>query len=230
MALDLEDLLARLRIDLSDPELPGAEDDPDNPDSDSLWSTADLIDGLDQAQKEYAEETLAFFDSTSYTPTVTAGNPLVALDERIIDIRFGELSTAQSRVVPRTMADIEREYGITWTSQTGSPKYLVTDYAVGYGRLYPAPVEDDTLTLYVYRYPLTDLECIHDSLEVRTDQHKRGLLLRAMELAYSNYDAESRDDNRASEYADRWQRFLDQAKSRIRKNTRRPRTVRFNEF
>ena len=230
MALDLEDLLARLRIDLSDPEMPGSEDDPDNPDSDSLWSTADLIDCLDQAQKEYAEETLAFFDSTSYTPSVTASDPLVLLDQRIIDIRFGELATAQSRVTPVTMADIEREYGVRWTTQTGAPKYLVTDYAVGYGRLYPTPVENDTLTLYVYRYPLADLECVYDDLEVRTDQHKRGLLLKAMSLAYSNYDSEARDDDRASEYEAKWRRFLDTAKSRTRKNTRRPRTVRFNDF
>lgn len=228
--LDTEDLLARLRIDLSDPELPGSDDDPDNPDSDSLWSNADLLDAIDQAQEEYATETHAFFDSSTFTPAVTAGDPLVALDYRIIDIRNGRTVTGGLKLDKKTVADMEREIGSTWELTTGQPKYMVVDHTVGYLRLWPIPATSDALRLYVYRLPLSSIECAYDSLEVRDNRHRRGLLLGAMALAYNNYDSESRDDNRAAEYRGKWEDFLVKAARDISKVNKVPRTVRTMEL
>lgn len=240
--LDVSDIVSRFRKNVGDPELPGSGPQPDE---DSLWATDDIVGWIDQAQKEFAEETLCFFDSSTFTVPVvgeiladpdalpdpipyTPGEAMVAMDERIIDVRYCVLTTNGTKVHPITLGELEKKVTVqSIENDTGVPKYLITDYTAGMGRLYPTPVVDDTLRFHCYRYPLNDIEGVSDDFEITTDKFKLGLLLRVKQLAYSNDDADAGRKDSAEEFGRKWDEFIEKAKSRVSKLTRTPGVVKY---
>lgn len=213
-----EELLTQLRSDLDDPLLPG---DGQYPDEDSLWADAELLQYIDEAQKEFAVRTLAIPDSSTYVSTVTANSPWVTIDENIVEIRVGYLTTAKHEVSPTTLVDIERGFGDSdyntvsfsdWRNATGTPRYAVTDLEAGKARLVPTPTANDMIEWSVYRLPATISEDCDDP-EIESQYHYH-LLTYAKFKAYMKQDAEVFDPGKAQIYRQEWEDVLIEADSR----------------
>lgn len=229
-----EELLARLRVDLDDPQLPGTGG---TPDEDSLWSDAELFQYIDEAQKEFAQRTFALPDASTYTTAVTALNAWVLLDENIVEIRDGFLTTASTFITPVTLEDIntlagESDYGLVstkqWRNDTGTPRHVITDWEAGKGRLYPTPVASDTIEWSVYRLPAT-IEDDSTDPEIESQYHYK-LLTYAKMRAYMKQDAEVFDPNKARDYEMAWEQILAEADSRQKIKRRTVRNVKYGGY
>lgn len=215
MSLETEDLFALIRSELSDPEYPGSGDD-----SDSLWTNEEIAQYLDEAQREFASATLCLPDATTFTGiTVTAGDPWVVIDPRIVEIRYATLVTAKREVEPTTLVTIKRE-NTNWSDNTGTPAAIITDIEAGKGRLFPIPTADDTMDLIVYREPLEEIEDVSADLEI-DNKFRRTLIHRVCALAYLKDDAETYNPTNSQNRMTQWFSKLEEAKAFYKKKTRR---------
>ncbi len=205
----ITELVAQLRLDLSDPELPGAGDD-----SDSLWLDSELIHYINQAQRVFVEKTYCLPDSTNFTSTVQDGTTWVDKDPLIIDIIEGWLTTAEKKITPKRRIEVDRgyetvDYGTrlssSWRRATGTPEFVVTDLDALQNRLVPASTISDTIEWTVYRYPLDSITSTSSTLEIEEQWHYE-LLVWAKVLAFKKQDAETQDMTRARDYETDWNR------------------------
>jgi hypothetical protein len=206
MPLDTATLLATLRRDLDDPEMPGAGDD-----SDSLWSDVELTDYLAEAQEIACTKADILFDQSTFTITTVAdGDGLYAWDELITKIRKG-IVTGQRVLTVMSVSDIARKFDVTdlgwtvtdWEDSVGDPQYIVTDYEVGYVRLVPIPVTaDEVIKLHVYRLPADNAV-----MEI-PNKYRRELLLYAKYKAYDKHDADVHNETLAVKYKALWEQAL----------------------
>lgn len=203
-------LLAQLRLDLEDPELPGTGA---TPDSDSLWSNAELLHYIDEAQKVFAEKTWCLPDATNFTSKISVGQKWVERDPLIVRIRSGWLQTAGREITPTNLVDIERgyssnDYGLSssnaWRTATGTPCKVVEDIDVGNSRLVPIPTAADTIEWAVYRLPLEVIDSTGASLEIDERYHYE-LLVWAKRLAFMKQDAETQDLTRQRAMEQDWE-------------------------
>ena len=207
MPLETADLLAILREDLDDPEMPGNGDD-----SDCLWSDSELTRYLAEAQEIVCSKADVLFDQTTFTITTAAdGDGLYAWDPGITKIRKG-IVTGQRVLDVLSVSEINRKFNVTdlgwtltdWEESEGDPKYIVTDYEVGYVRLVPIPVQAETIKLHVYRLP-TDSAV----MEI-PERYRRELLLFAKYKAYDKNDADVHNGNLALKYKGEWKQALNE--------------------
>ncbi len=140
----------------------------------TMWSNYQLLQYIDLSLREFAERSWCFNDE--FTITVTADDPEVNIDNRIIQIKRAKLNTANSVL---SLADLENfsvtqvvdDYGFrrlspSWETTTGTPRTLITDYKPGIARLYPIPTTADTITVNAYCYPEFDTETIHQDDDI----------------------------------------------------------------
>ena len=210
------ELLAQLRLDLEDPELPGSGDD-----SDSLWLDSELLHYLNEAQRRFAVQTLCLPDSTNYTSSVSDGTTWVDKDASIIRIIEGWLSTAQKKITPVNRVDIERgyetdDYGTrlssAWRTATGTPEFVVTDLDAIQNRLVPIATASDTIEWLVYRYPLEAISSTSSPIEIE-EQFHYDLMVWAKVLAHKKQDAETQDMTRSRDWEREWNdRIIPEAK------------------
>lgn len=206
------------------------------PNSNSLWSNYELIQLIDQAQKEFAERTLIFKDSENFDTDVTAGNPWVDYDPRILRIENAELNSSNIPLNVITIEDFKTsvyvdDYGIrkdaSWENRTGTPIYLIRDIRQDYLRLYPTPTTADTLLLTVRRLPLGDITELSDDLEVPS-RWQLGLLKYVEKEMYSKPIAVLGGFGELGISAKiGWEEFCNHAASRIQIRTRGPGKVRY---
>lgn len=209
-------LVAQLRLDLEDPELPGAGDD-----SDSLWLNSELLHYIDEAQRRFAVETLCLPDSTNFETTVQAGTKWVDKEPSIIRIIQGWLTGANRPVRPISRIEIERGYPTDdygeqivgqWRTVTGRPEFVVTDMDAVQNRLVPIPTETDTIEWTVYRYPTSAITSLTSSLEIEQAFHY-DLTVWAKVLAFKKQDAETQDMTRSRDWEGEWNnRVIPEAK------------------
>jgi len=195
---------------------------------DSLWSDAELIEYADEAHREFARETLCFPDSTTFAPAVTTGDPWVKLDPRIIKVRHAILASRRGVVSRKTLdelaeilscSDYGQQQAYDWEVDTGTPRYLVTDLDPARGRLVPIPVEDDTLSLTVYREPKYSFTSISDLIEI-PDKFRRSLLYGMMARAAEKQDIDAFGMSSATDFQLRWERDLVEAYAFFRRKMR----------
>lgn len=200
-------LVAQLRLDLEDPELPGAGDD-----SDSLWLDRELFHYINEAQRRFAVETMCLPDSTSFRSPATAGGKWIAKDPGIIRLIKGYLLTAKREVTPVSQIEIARgyptdDYGTQivgqWREATGRPEFVVTDLDAVNNRLVPIPTEADTIEWTVYRYPTVSITSAGSALEIE-EQFHYDLLIWAKMLAFKKQDAETQDMTRSRDWEQEW--------------------------
>ena len=201
------ELVAQLRLDLSDPEMPGSGDD-----SDSLWLDSELIHYINQAQRVFVEKTYCLPDSTNFTSAISDGTTWIDKDPLIIDIIEGWLTTAQKQVKPTRRVDIDRgfevvDYGTrlssSWRRATGTPEWVVVDLDAIQNRLVPSSTISDTIEWVVYRYPLEGISTTSSTLEIEEQFHYE-LLVWAKVLAFSKQDAETQDMTRKRDHESDW--------------------------
>jgi hypothetical protein len=206
------------------------------PSRSSLWSNYQLIQYLNEAQKEFAERTLIFKDSQSFAPDITADDPWIDLDSRILRIERAELASKDQILPVLTIEQFQTQYTsidygyrrtTSWATRTGTPQVLLRDIELNKLRAYPIPTEDDVLELTVRRLPMSDLTDIDDSLEV-PQRYQFGLLhgLEAYALASPLFPV----PDIAMSARVRWEEFLNKSDSTVKIRTRGPGTVRYGGF
>jgi len=232
MALETSDIINLIRLELDDPELPGSGDS-----SDSLWSNEELYHYLDEAQREFARETLCLPDFTYFNSVaVTADDPWVAIDDRIVELRKVYLNSTGLPIEVITLQEFEHgsadssDYGSRvlngdWQTSKGPPRYIITDMEADKGRLYPIPTANDALTLSVYREPLEEVESGVD-LEI-SPRFRRSLVQKACAMAYAKDDAETYNEVAMNKRLILWRDALDSALSFFRKKRRRAPVVMY---
>lgn len=156
---------------------------------------------LNEAEMEAARRARLLVDSTSAMTqiAVTAGNPLVSLDPRIIKVRRARLASQVLPLQLRSVATMDAQYA-GWDSDSvpaSVPQILVVGADSGVCRLYPPPINADTLQLIAVREPLALMSADDDAPEVPPRTHE-GLLNWAKWRVYSNDDADLYDPKRAA--------------------------------
>ncbi len=228
MGYSVSDLITLFRREVDDPAY---YVDRNLPQPNTFWSNFELIQYIDQGQKEFAERTLIFKDSLSFRPKVVTDSPWINYDERIIKIERAELNS-DNRILPViTIEDFQTQfylddYGtrrtMSWEELTGLPRLLIRDIERNKLRAYPIPEEDDTLLLTVRRYPMEDLTRINDELEIPS-RWQYGLLYKMKQEAFKNPKALLSGFRDAAVVAKRdWEDFLNTAESKIKIRTRGP--------
>lgn len=125
--------------------------------------------------------------------SVAAGDPVVPLDPRIINIKKARLALDSQPLCP-VRSD---QLSFDWESETGTPSHYVTDYQSGAIRLYPSPTVNDDLLLTVTRLPLKDMASGEDKPEIREEYHD-ALVQWVLYRAYGKQDADIFDPAKAA--------------------------------
>ena len=137
-------------------------------------------------------------DSTSdfCTLYVTAGDPMLELDPLILNVTRARIdSIAWPLAITKIAVMDDEEPG--WESHTGTPTHYIGDYQTGYLRLYPIPLEDDTVRITVSRLPLKTLESDGDEPEIRLEAHP-ALVQWMLHRAYAYQDTDLVDPNKSA--------------------------------
>lgn len=189
---------------MQDPVFPGpAVTD----DGDSLWKHVEIVRYADLAQREFARFTEWFYDR-SFVPVVTADDPWVTLDPRVIRVERAKLVTLNRPVVVCATARLDEympsidaydnNWSSDWESITGTPKIALTDQEQGKLRLVPIPVDADTLQLTAVRFPLRELKDYTFGMEVTDPEHQDALLDYMRYRGYTKQDADAFDEDAAA--------------------------------
>jgi len=219
------DLLALARRELSDTVEP------------YLWSDNDLYYYMDEAQREFARKTRCITDATHFTEiAVNEDDPWLDFDPAIIDIKRATLSTADQVLEIQTIEEFQNsyyddDYGIIrkkgyWEEQTGTPTHIILNMETDMMRLYPIPSADDELDMVVWREPIYDIESSSSNFEI-PQKYNYKLIYKIKELAYGKQDYETFDGDRREVNLALWENAVLEARSDVKKRTRRPRGVRY---
>jgi hypothetical protein len=159
-----------------------------------LWSDEEVIEFANDAELEAARRARLLVDSS--TPAiaqlaVTAGQPLLALDPRVMFVRRARF--AGSLPLRRmSMQDMEG-YDPYWQdAAAGTPRAFVPDYETGKLLLWPPPAANGTLLLTAVRAPLVELAEDEDRPEIAPRYH-RSLRFWMMARAYGKQDSQAND-------------------------------------
>ena len=150
---------------------------------------------LNQAQNEAARRARLLVDSTTdgvAQLSISAGEPLVELSDRVISIRRMRLSSPSRGLVKRTVRQMDESYPGWESAQPGQPFIAIVDYQSNALRIYPPPASADTLRLTVTREPIEDLADDGDTPEIAARYHF-GLIDWMKYRAYLFDDAEIYD-------------------------------------
>ena len=187
--MTLTEIIAQARGDLDDLISP------------YLWSDADLLSYINPSIEAICQGAYLIFDDYTaaiVTIPVTAGIYYYPKDPRIIRVREVRMDLQTYPLTARTRDWLEHHYP-TWTSATaGTPQIYCENIRTGYIRLIPTPLVNDTMSLVVYRLPLTALSLSDTtaSPEFEAKYHKylkHGILARA----YLKQDNEAYDIQKA---------------------------------
>lgn len=154
---------------------------------------------LNEAQTEAARRARLIIDSTSpvSTASVSAGDPMVSIDPRIVSIRRIRLAS-QSEQLRKKQAREMDEVNPGWDASTSqsTPCFAILDYATNQIRLYPTPQNGDDLQMTVVREPLDAMEFSSEP-EIAPRWHLS--LIEWMKFrAYINDDTELYDEKKAA--------------------------------
>ena len=160
-----------------------------------LWSDEELTSYANQRINELCNTIPIFVDTSTLAITVIpviAGTRVYATDPRIIYINTVLLASKPWPLQRITSAELNTSMA-GWRASSNTPSCFLTDFQKDTITLYPNPIVDDTLTLEVTRYPLSDLNYLlaeTTSPEIPTHFHE--FLVPGMtSLAYRKADAET---------------------------------------
>src|SRR5574343_1107454 len=121
-----------------------------------------------EAERESCRRSHLLIDSSAAfcEIAVSANEPLVEIDPRIINIRRAKLSISTYSLSPVRAEEMDR-VNPGWESHTGTPTTYITDYQTNAIRLYPKQQVDATWNITVSRLPKNDMEANDDEPEIR---------------------------------------------------------------
>jgi hypothetical protein len=188
-----------------------------------LVSDVDIVESLNRAQKEFVRSTYSTF--VENTAPLIADSPWVEVPANVLIVRSVIHGDAQLRVVTshemelgyfkvRTTSEMTTERWTNWRSQTGTPRFAITDVGPGKLRLVPTPnaaatVISPTVTIEGYGVPdPMDLAGTPPNVPL---QFLEDLATGALFHLYSNQDAELFNANQAQSYFQLWQHVIQDA-------------------
>ena len=182
----LRDLIDEFRYEASDNSSP------------YFWTDYFLSRAASQAEQEACRRGALILDSSSPFCLISfgAGDSLLKLGGKILEIRRAKISSSGRKIDPVTSSQLDRNSG-QWESETGEPIAYVTDYQTGHIRLYPTPTAADEIKLTVRRMPLADLVDDNDEPEIRPESHL-GLVQWMLYRAYMRQDADTFNPTKAA--------------------------------
>ncbi len=222
MAYDVDELLARFRLDQEDTAEP------------YLWEDEEMLAYLDEAQEVLAEDADLLRGELSLD--YSADDLWLGIPEYVTRIRQANgPDGAKLRLCnfEEWEADrVKEDYGQwiandDWESDTGQyPEALITDIETDWARMYPTPTEDGTVKLRVFRGPTTLMEDGDDPELVNTQQQS-ALLNYARYLAYQKHDSQTYNPRLSEEQLAIYTGKKDRLITRTTRRHRRMKTVAY---
>lgn len=214
------ELLAQLRSELSDEELP------------LLWSDAFLYLYLDDAQTMFTRLTDGIADASTaavcniaYAP----GNVWLALHPSILKIRSVIFLSTGQPVIVMNQEDMSAK-GYRFNGTTGPLNSIVEGMEENRVRTFPIPTDTDTLVLTVFRKPLLasaiTLANAANPPEIAPEHHIN-LSLWAKYRAYNKKDAETYDKFLAEKYETQFRTYCAAVKLEQQMKRHKVRTVAY---
>lgn len=159
---------------------------------------ARLLQFASEAEREACRRSNLLVDSSSAfcEIAVSANEPLIDIDPRIINIRRAKLSISTYSLSPVRAEEMDR-VNPGWELHVGVPTTYVTDYQTNAIRLYPKQQVDATLNITVSRLPKNDMEANDDEPEIRAEYHP-ALVQWMLYRAYAQQDADMFDPNKSA--------------------------------
>ena len=154
---------------------------------------------LNEAQTEAARRAHLLVSSTgpASTASVSAGDPIVDIDPRIIAIRRIRLASQSNQLRMSRVREMD-SFNPGWdaSSSQSTPSFAVLDYETDKIYLYPTPAIADDLQMTVVREPVKAITSEDDAPEISPRWHLS--LIEWMKFrAYINEDSELFDANAA---------------------------------
>lgn len=192
-----------------------------------LYSDEDLLRWASEAEIEACTRARLIYDDTSgfLAIAVTAGTSVYALDSRIDRIGRASFTPASgTRACDLCLRGIDWIHDRTgWSTRRGRPS--VAAYHERRLTLWPEPIEDGTLKLGVYRFPLWPMENDADEPEIPPEYHT-DLVWWMLFLAYVTKDGDTEDSPRAALAAGQFQaRFGERPSADVLRRHRERRRV-----
>jgi hypothetical protein len=202
-----------------------------------LWSDVEVFHYMDAAQKMFCVKAGGIADASSdlTKATISAGDPWVSIDSRILAIRRASLASTGAKVelVSHEKLDLLRgadDYGVLagpkLDNRAGAVRYAVTNMEQDKLRLIAVPAANDTLELLVYRLPLKPITGKGQKFEI-SEQHHEYLLMWMKALAYRKQDAEARNDKLAQTSEMAFLAYCEQARQDRERKEHAPREVAY---
>lgn len=157
-----------------------------------------LLQFASEAEREACRRANLLIDSTSgfCSVAVSANDPLVEIDQSIINIRRARLSISLYPLSPVRAEEMDR-VNPGWESHVGTPTTYVTDYQTGFIRLYPIQRTTADLIITVSRLPVLEMTDDGDEPEIRQEYHP-ALVQWMLYRAYAIQDADLFDQNKSA--------------------------------
>ena len=157
-----------------------------------------LLQFVNEAEREACRRSSLLVDSASdfCEISISANEPLVDIDPRIINIRRAKLSISTYSLSPVRAEEMDR-VNPGWELHVGTPTTYVTDYQTNAIRLYPKQQVSATLNITVSRLPKSDMAEDEDAPEIRAEYHP-ALVQWMLYRAYAQQDADMFDPNKSA--------------------------------
>jgi hypothetical protein len=160
-----------------------------------LWKDEELLDYLNEAEREACRRGRLLIDSTTAAYcqiAVVADTTSYSLNEKVIFIRRAKLALETLPLEQKSYKDLDREAS-GWDDESSStPLCFLTDWETGKLTLYPPPDTNDTLNLRVIRLPAEDMNDGDDTPEINVRFHE-SLIEWMRYRAYDKDDEEAKD-------------------------------------
>jgi len=178
-----------------------------------LWSDDLIALYADDAQKKFCRLTNGIADSSSdlCSVDIEAGEPVAAIDKRILKIRRVQRDSDGRPLDIYNLEDLDLR-GIRLTTQKGPVRAVVLGMEEHSVRWLDVPLLNDTATLAVYRLPLRDITTTKTQLEIDS-QHHVALLLWMKHLAYARQDADTHNEQLSQRYEAEFRAYCSEAKA-----------------
>lgn len=214
--MDSTGLLTQLRADLFDQEEP------------YLWSTAELLRYIDDAQFMFCRKTEGIPDDATVEVCeieVTPGTDRVALHPSIRLVRAAvRLDTGEPVEVVNTEDMSQR--GWRFDGRQAKPRALVLGGGAHSARVWPMSAETFTLHLTVFRLPVDHIVDTDQVLEI-DEEHHTHLGLWCMHKAYLKQDAETLDRTKSDEFESRFLAYCANVSREEQRKRHKARVVRY---
>lgn len=160
--MTLTELLREFRVRADDLKVP------------YLWEDEDVTRWINESQSQACRRSALILDSKDPEITqlsVSANDPDVALDDRVVAIRRARESGHETPLALLTTQEMD-EQRPGWEDHTSTElEALVVDANTGAVRCYPTVTAATTVLLTVQRVPLADMEAPDDEPEVSAAYH-----------------------------------------------------------